>query len=153
MKVGAMKLTRSVIMYSAAGRLLAAVDPLGNRVEVVRDGAGRDAGSIDALGRRLTKEFDDLGNLAALRLPDGSSWEFVHDALSRLTRVADASGATWSLEHDIAEFARLNDLSLVSLLIGILIAFSIFEFMNSLGKPLVSLPNKNIASASYFISV
>ena len=62
--------------------------------------SGRDAGSIDALGRRLTKEFDDLGNLAALRLPDGSSWEFVHDALSRLTQVTDASGATWSLEHD-----------------------------------------------------
>lgn len=85
---------------TAAGRLVAIVDPTGARSSVEYAEDGEPSRQIDPLGRAVSERRDDLGNLAALTLPDGSTWRFTHDALSRLTSTTTPDGHTWRQEYD-----------------------------------------------------
>ncbi|BAK34420.1 hypothetical protein MLP_14060 [Microlunatus phosphovorus NM-1] len=86
--------------YTTGGRLTATVDPMGARTSVEHGTHGEETRTIDPLGRAVTRRLDDLGNLAAVELPDGSTWRFTHDALSRLTTTTDPTGAVWRREYD-----------------------------------------------------
>ena len=88
--------------YTTGGRLTATVDPMGARTSVEHGTHGEETRTVDPLGRAITRRLDDLGNLAAVELPDGSTWRFGHDALSRLTATTDPTGAVWTREYDAA---------------------------------------------------
>ena len=94
--------------YSVGGRMVASIDPYGARTVIEHD--PRAITTTDPLGRRTTQAIDDIGNLAALRLPDGSTWQYTHDALSRLVAVTDPEGHQWSWEHDVnGQVTRATD--------------------------------------------
>ena len=116
--------------YNVAGQRVAAIDPLGRRVEFEFDAAGRmikrrrfldgrpletvyefdEAGNrtavIDEAGRRTEYVFDELNRLIETRKPspDGSSPRPVirrhYDELGRLHTLTKANGATWRFGYD-----------------------------------------------------
>ena len=47
----------------------------------------------------MGERCDGLGNLAAVELPDGSTWEFGYDGLSRLTGMRDGGGGEWAMGY------------------------------------------------------
>lgn len=85
---------------TAGGRLTAVVDPTGARSTTEYGADGEERRSVDELGRATTRHLDDIGNLAAVELPDGSTWRFAYDALSRLTSATSPDGDTWSQSWD-----------------------------------------------------
>ncbi|WIE62308.1 DUF6531 domain-containing protein [Curtobacterium sp. MCLR17_032] len=81
-------------------RIVAVTDPTGARTAYGYGANGEAERTTDPLGRTVTRTFDDLGNVAALDLPDGGRWSFVHDPLSRLRETVDPEGNVWRRDHD-----------------------------------------------------
>lgn len=79
--------------FDEDGNVASTTDADGNVARVERDAAGRVTAAITPLGRRTTFEYDDRGLPAQRRDPAGSVWRFEHTAAGRLAAVTDPTGA------------------------------------------------------------
>ena len=87
-----------------AGRLLAMVNPAGERGELTYTPAGRLLSTRDYDGAAITLEYDGAGLPHRVVAPDGAATDFVFDDEQRVVGVRFANGDTIGFERD--EFGR-----------------------------------------------
>lgn len=83
-----------------AGRTVATIDALGQRVQHEHDSTGRITAIADTLGRAVALEYDGRGNLTRLTDPLGHVRELVYDAADRPAALIDALRGTIRLAYD-----------------------------------------------------
>jgi RHS repeat-associated protein len=79
--------------FDADGNIVETIDADGNVARLERDAAGRVTAAITPLGRRTTFSYDDRGLLAERRDPAGGVWRYEHTAAGRLSSVTDPTSA------------------------------------------------------------
>ena len=87
-----------------AGRLLAMVNPAGERGELIYTAAGRLLSTRDYDGATIRLEYDGAGLPRRVVAPDGAATDFVFDDEQRVVGVQFANGDTIGFERD--EFGR-----------------------------------------------
>ena len=87
-----------------AGRLLAMVNPAGERGELTYTPAGRLLSTRDYDGAAITLEYDAAGLPTRVVAPDGAATDFVFDDEQRVVGVRFANGDAVGFERD--EFGR-----------------------------------------------
>ena len=95
--------TGAVTYFSAAGRLEAREDSLGNRVTVEYGPSGSPRVIRDTNGRQVLELGVTGGLLNRITDHTGRTVEFIHDALGRLVQVRDLDGAVWSYGYDLED--------------------------------------------------
>ncbi|WP_374692545.1 PKD domain-containing protein [Accumulibacter sp.] len=98
----------------SAGKLLRAIDPLGNVTQYGYTNAGDAKGLVqkvtDPLGNVTTLAYSPAADLAAVTDALGNSVEFQRDLVGRLQRVTDALGAsTFSEYNRVDQVTRITD--------------------------------------------
>lgn len=98
----------------SAGKLLRAIDPLGNVTQYGYTNAGDGKGLVqkvtDPLGNVTTLAYSPAADLAAVTDALGNSVEFQRDLVGRLQRVTDALGAsTFSEYNRVDQVTRITD--------------------------------------------
>ncbi|AYW77664.1 hypothetical protein EGX94_05860 [Propionibacterium acidifaciens] len=78
--------------YDGHGDLVSSTDGDGNAARLERDGAGRVVAAVTPLGHRTVYRYDRAGRLVSRRDPDGAVWRFEHTAAGRLAGVVDPGG-------------------------------------------------------------
>lgn len=82
------------------GDLVATTDGLGNTARLERDAAGRVVAAITPLGHRTTYRYDETtGVLLSRTDPAGATTRFEHSAAGRLTAMIDPTGARTVMEY------------------------------------------------------
>lgn len=114
----------TTFVYGVTHRLLLATDPLGNvGLRTEYDGQGRIVAAIDASGKRMEFEqdvntrtefitdrrgnvttiiYDADGRVITRRLPDGSEHHYAYDSIDNLLSETDPDGSTRSYTYDAA---------------------------------------------------
>jgi RHS repeat-associated protein len=87
---------RSSSEFDAAGRVIAEIDPRGNRTEYEYDDAGRRTLMRDARGHETLYEYDAADRVTAMTDPLGRRTTYTYDELDRLTRT-DFPDGTWTV--------------------------------------------------------
>jgi RHS repeat-associated protein len=88
--------------YDVADRPVASIDPLGNTTTNVFDGADRPIASVDPLGQRNTTTYDAAGRAIASVNALGDATTFAYDAAGRRSETIDARGAVATTVYDAA---------------------------------------------------
>ena len=86
--------------YDDAGRIIATVDPLGNRMELTHDVAGNREIVRDRLGRAMVTEYDSVGRVISATAYDGTTVQHEYDVRGNLVLLRDERGAEWRFEYD-----------------------------------------------------
>ena len=81
-------------IYDAAGRVVATIDPNGNRLDFGYDANDNMTSITDAEGSAWAYTFDALGNKLSETDPLGNTLTFTYDAMSRMLTSTDADGYT-----------------------------------------------------------
>ncbi|MDO5068121.1 MAG: DUF6531 domain-containing protein [Propionibacteriaceae bacterium] len=85
---------RVAFTHDEHGDLIATTDALGNTARLERDGAGRVIAAITPLGHRTHYRYDEItGVLVSRTDPAGATTRFEHSAAGRMTAVIDPTGA------------------------------------------------------------
>ena len=97
--------------YDEHGDLVSSTDAAGNTARLERDRAGRVTAAVTPLGRRTEYAYDpDTGALACRSDPDGAQTRFEYTAAGRLCAVVDPEGGRTLMEHgDHGERERTVD--------------------------------------------
>ena len=106
-------LTLTPAITDAMGRVIANVDPLGNRTEYAYDDAGRVISETNAEGEVTRISYDEAGNAATADTdsagrtiietdPPGAATPSEYDAAGRAVAVTDATGGVTRTEYDVA---------------------------------------------------
>ncbi|MFZ0613876.1 MAG: RHS repeat-associated core domain-containing protein, partial [Desulfobacterales bacterium] len=86
--------------YDGAGRLEAAIDPLGQTTRIYYDKKGNKVRGVDAEGRQTTYSYDQRGNLVSRTDSAGATAFFEYNADGKLIRQTDAEGKVVLYAYD-----------------------------------------------------
>jgi len=78
---------------------VATIDADGNVARTERDAAGRVIAAVTPLGRRTTFAYDDRGMPVERRDPGGGVWHYEHTTAGRLASVTDPTGAREEIRY------------------------------------------------------
>ena len=78
--------------YDGHGDLVSSTDGDGNAARLERDGAGRVVAAVTPLGHRTVYRYDGAGRLVSRRDPDGALWRWEYTAGGRLAGVVAPDG-------------------------------------------------------------
>ena len=87
--------------YDVAGRLVATIDPDGNRIEMTHDLAARRETVQNRLGEVTFFDYDVRGNVVQQTYPDGATLTRTFDLDDNVTSVTDEIGRTTTFTHDV----------------------------------------------------
>ena len=87
--------------YDEHGELISSTDASGATARLERDEAGRVVAAVTPLGHRTVFRYDpDSGLLVSRMGPTGARWSFEHTGAGRLRAVIDPEGARTEISHD-----------------------------------------------------
>jgi YD repeat-containing protein len=89
----------ATVAYDAAGNVVGAVNPLGNRTTLAYDALNRPVSTTTPLGFVTTVAYDAAGNPVATTNPRGYSTAVAFDVLNRPYQTTDALGNLFSAEQ------------------------------------------------------
>ena len=82
------------------GDLVSSTNAAGDTARLERDGAGRVVAAVTPLGNRTVFDYDESTGLLTTRTdPTGARWRFEHTAAGRLSAVIDPYGARTEIDH------------------------------------------------------
>ena len=90
--------------YDSSGRLVATVDPFGERIEIEHDVAQNLEIVRDKLGRPTITEYDARGRVVRTLAADGTEQRMSYDENDNLLSRTDEAGGIWSFEYDSRGF-------------------------------------------------
>ncbi|HEV3257252.1 MAG TPA: RHS repeat-associated core domain-containing protein, partial [Gemmataceae bacterium] len=93
---------RTTTVYDGAGRARAGIDPLNNRTSTTYDPVGRAIAATDALGNRTTTVYDVAGRALTRIDPLGNRTSSVYDRASRVIAAINALGRRTTTTFDAA---------------------------------------------------
>ena len=86
--------------YDDHGDLVSSTNAAGDTARLERDGAGRVVAAVTPLGNRTVFDYDESTGLLTTRTdPTGARWRFEHTAAGRLSAVIDPYGARTEIDH------------------------------------------------------
>ncbi len=92
--------SQATYIFNTDGRLLAEIDPQGNRTTFAYNADGTLAQVLDPVsGRYLNLAYNGTGRLVTVSDPAGRSTHFGYDGQGRLTTVTDTRGKVWQYDY------------------------------------------------------